>query len=104
MIAKRYEVWRWNEDGTETIIGHWTIEEFDRILFDIVTMRAGAEGRAESVIDRIDAGNSEIEKKNSAAFRDSYGEMREHFQRLVHDRTQPANIFRGIPGRRDAEG
>src|SRR5258706_14006893 len=78
MVAKRYEVWRHTENGEDVIIGHWTLEEYDRILFDITMMRAGAIGKAPDVEQRIDAHNAEIEKKASADFRDHYGPMLDH--------------------------
>lgn len=83
-LFRRYEVYRHNEDGTEESIGHWRIEEFDRILFDVVGMKASYEGKREDVISRIDAANAEVERKNSDTFRDAYGTMLDHSYRLAH--------------------
>lgn len=97
-IAKRYEVYRHNEDGSETLLAHWKIEEFDRILFDIQQMRAGAEGRIPDVIERIDLANAKTEAKNDQAIRDNLGEAIHHAASLAHDRNNPAHTFRQMPG------
>ena len=99
-IGRRYEVWRTNEDGTETRIGHWKIEEFDRILFDLTRMRMDSPGHVSAEAE-IDAHNAAIEAKRSDEARDALGEMMEHAAKLHHDTTQPRNVFRGIPGLRD---
>lgn len=100
-IAKRYEVWRHTEDGTDEPLGHWTIEEFDRILFDIVGMRASFEGKRPDVIERIDLANAKVEKANSDKFRDRYGEMLDHAKRLAHDISNPQTTFRQMGGSDD---
>jgi hypothetical protein len=98
VVARRYEVWRHNEDGTDTKIGSWLIGEFDRILFDLQQMRAGAEGRIEDVTVRIDKHNDALDKANSAKVRDAAGAMHEHALLLGHDRGNPRHTFRGMPG------
>lgn len=99
-VARRYEVFS-EKDGTPTLLGHWRMDEFHRILHDIVLMRAGATGREESVLDRIDKDNAKIEKDNSDDFRQHYGEMLDHAARLVHDRQEGPNTFRQVGGLRD---
>jgi hypothetical protein len=98
MIAKRYEVWRYNEDGTETLVAHWRIDEFDRILFDLQQMRAGAEGLIPDVIERIDVKNAKVEAANDQRIHDSLGAARDHAARLAHDLSQPKHTFRQMPG------
>lgn len=100
IIARRWEVWRHCEDGVDRIIGHWPEHDFDRIIFDLAPMRLDAPNRVSSE-DAIDAHNAEIEDKNSREAKDVIGEATEHLAKLVHDRTQPRNVFRGIPGLRD---
>lgn len=100
-IARRYEVHREYDDGRTELIGHWRMEEFDRILYDLAIMRAGAEGRTEGVLDRIDKSNAEIEAEQSRAFRDSYGEMLDHAARLTHDLQEGRSTFRQVGGLRD---
>lgn len=100
LVGRRYEVWRTNEDGTETRIMHWRIEDFDRILFDLTKMRLDSPGHV-SAEDEIDAHNDAIEQKRSDEARDALGEMMEHAAKLHHDTTQPRNVFRGMPGLRD---
>lgn len=97
IVAKRYEVWRHNEDGTDTIIGHWRMEEFDRILFDLVQMDPRTPGHV-PVEERIDKANAEVDKQNSREFQEAVGKYLDHKLRLVHDRTQPKNTFRFAEG------
>lgn len=100
--GRRYEVWRHGEDGKDVRIGHWRLEEFDRILLDMAQMDVRTPGH-ESIIDRIEAGNDEHEKKLARDFRDAYGEMLEHGHKLIHDRNNPRTTFRGLPGLRDRQ-
>jgi len=98
IVARRWEVWRHCEDGIDRMIGHWRMEEFDRILFDLARMRADSPGH-EDVVDVIERKNDENEKRIWGQWRDKQGEMMEHLAKLYHDRTQPKNVFRGMPGR-----
>lgn len=90
--GKRLEVWRDNEDGSTTLIGHWKPDEVNRVCYDLARMRVEAPGH-ESVEARIDAHNDALEAKNSAAFQDVYGEMLEYSARLHHDLNNPRNRF-----------
>lgn len=99
--GRRYEVHRHCEDGKNRLIGHWRLEEFDTIWSDMQVMAAGAAGRIASVEERIDKHNDEMERDND---RESSGFMTEamtHAAKLMHDRTQPKTVFRGMPGLRD---
>lgn len=97
IVARRWEVWRHCEDGVQRPIGTWRMEEFDRILFDLAAMRAEAPGHVD-VVDSIDAKNAANEEKVWQPFRDAQGEMTEHLAKLWHDRNNPKNVFRGMPG------
>lgn len=99
--GRRYEVHRHCEDGQVRMIGHWRLEEFDMIWPDMQKMAAGAAGRIAGVEDRIDSHNDGMERDNSRATQEAMGEMMDHAVRLVHDRTQPKNVFRQMPGLRD---
>lgn len=99
--ARRYEVWRYCEDGSEQCIGAWKLIEFPQILHDIALMRAGAEGRAVDSVARIELANQAKEKANADAYRDAAGPIMDHGARLVHDRTQPKQTFRQVGGLRD---
>lgn len=99
-VGRRYEVWRHNEDGTDTIIAHWRLEDFDRILFDLAKMRLDAPGHVDTQ-DEIDKHNAAIEADIDAKAKDSLGEMMEHAAKLHHDTNNPRNVFRQMPGLRD---
>jgi hypothetical protein len=100
VLARRYEVWRHNEDGTDTQIGHWRLEEFDRILMDIAPMRMDSPGHVDSLA-AVDAANDAHERVTSDRALDHMMEAGEHMAKLIHDTTGPRNVFRGIPGLRD---
>lgn len=97
IVARRWEVWRACEDGIDRLVGHWRMEEFDRIIFDLVRMRAEAPGHVD-VIDSIDAGNKKAEDKIWSKGHDALGTMMDHMARLHADTTGPKQVFRGIPG------
>jgi len=98
IVARRWEVWRHCEDGIDRIVGHWRLEEFDQIIFDLARMRAESAGH-EDVIERIERADATVEKANTDKFRDNYGEMLEHMSKLWHDTHEGRNVFRGMPGR-----
>lgn len=90
--ARRLEVWRWNEDGSDTLVGHWRMDEAFRITKDLAEMRVDSPGHV-SVIDRIDKHNEALEKKASDEFRDAMGALLEHAAKLHHDLNEPKNTF-----------
>lgn len=97
IVARRWEVWRHCEDGIERLIGHWRMEEFDRILYDLARMRPEAPGHEDAVL-KIEKANDENEKRLMQPGRDALGEMLEHAAKLHHDTHNPRNVFRGMPG------
>lgn len=100
VLARRYEVWRNNEDGTRSQVGHWLLEEFDRILMDLAPLRMDAPGH-EDAIDQIDKHNEALEKERDTVAVEAMMEQTEHALKLHHDTTGPKNVFRGMPGMRD---
>lgn len=100
--GRRYEVWRLNEDGQETMIGHWRLEEKDRIIFDLAQMRLDSPGHVDA-LEAIDAHNAKIERAASDKFRDHMGEAISHGADVLAERTGGKNKFRQMPGLRDAE-
>jgi hypothetical protein len=72
-------------------------EEFDRIIFDLAHMRAEAPGH-EDVIDQIERHEVENEERVWQPYREKQHEMMEHMIKLWHDRNNPKNVFRGMPG------
>lgn len=84
--GRRYEVWRRNEDGQDSMIGHWRLDEFDRIWPDMQVMRAGAEGRVDDVLTRLDKDNDARDRQATDEFNDAYGRLAEHKLALERDR------------------
>lgn len=101
-IAHRYEVYRWCEDGVDRRIGTWRMEEFGQILFDIARLRAGAEGRAEGVLDRIDKHNDAKEQRAFAKYREKGANVIERGAWLLNRlRGEPKTNFGQVGGSRD---
>jgi len=100
VLARRYAVYRHNEDGTFLRIGHWRLDEYDRILIDIAGLRAESPNH-EQTSDLIDKANEAAEKATTDAYVGVGADMLEHRMRIWHDTTQPKNRFRGMPGLRD---
>lgn len=100
ILGRRWEVWRDCEDGETRLIGAWKMNEFDRILIDLASLRMDSPGHVDT-IDQIDAHNAAVDADNSRDVQDVLGAALEHTTLLVHDRTEPRNVFRGMPGLRD---
>jgi len=97
IAARRYEVWRYCEDGSEQMVGHWRLEDFDRILLELAPMRLDAPGHV-SVLDRIDTNNDAMEKANSQRMVEALAAPLEHALKIKHDTTEGRTVFRGMPG------
>lgn len=98
--GRRIEVWRLNEDGSETMVGHWLPSEQYRILWDLAKMRADAPGHVD-VVDAIEQANQAHEAEVSTQAQESMYQALEHALRLHHDRNNPRNRFymNGDPNR-----
>lgn len=92
IVARRYEVWRWGEDGNAHLIGTWRVEDFDRILWDLAPLRLDSPGHKDA-LTAIDEHNEAVEKENSRKFKEATMEGLEHQVRLWHDRENPRNRF-----------
>lgn len=90
--GRRLEVWRHNEDGSDTLVAHWRPEEIHRVCYDLARMRVDSPGYV-SVEDRIDEHNAKLEKAASDKYVDAMSQLLDHAVRLHHDRTQPRNTF-----------
>lgn len=101
IIARRYEVWRHCEDGTDQIVGHWRLEDFDRILLDLAPLRMDSPGHVDA-LDAIDKHNEAIEKENSRKFKESAMEALSHMLDVHVEREHGKTRFRQMPGLRDA--
>lgn len=102
IVARHYEVWRHTEDGEDVMIGHWNLEDFDRILLDLAPLRLDSPGHVDA-LDAIDANNAQVEADQSRQFKDAAMEGLEHMVRLHHDINQPKNRFRQVGGMKDTE-
>lgn len=95
-VGRRLEVWRHNEDGSDTMIGHWLPREQHMVCYDLARMRVDSPGH-EDALDRIDKHNAQIEKQRSDEYRDAMGAMLEHAIHLHHDRSgAPKTTFYGM--------
>jgi hypothetical protein len=97
---RRLEVYRYCEDGTTQLIGHWHPSQAGQIPADLARMRLGRPG-AVSIIDQIDAHNDALEEAAAAARRDVLTErLARDTYRLVHDKQGHAKTSFTVPGRR----
>jgi hypothetical protein len=96
--GQRYEVWRECEDGELRIIGHWRIEERDKILLDLAVMKAAIDrpNTVDSVTDVIDASNAAKEKAVEDNFVARNFDGMEHYVRLINDTTGPRTSHFGV--------
>lgn len=100
--GRRLEVVRHNEDGSDTMIGHWRPEEQHRVCYDLARMRVDSPGH-ESVLDSIDRANAQKEAEVSKQFQEAMANLLDHAARLHHDLSNPRNRFyMGGDGRRGA--
>lgn len=100
IVARRYEVWRHTENGEDLQIGHWRLEEFDRILLDLVQMDPRTPGHVD-VTTRLEQAEKKKEKEVSDQLRDALGPMLEHQMALARDLANPQTTFYQVGGQRD---
>lgn len=97
VVARRWEVWRECEDGVERQIGHWRMEEFDRILLDLSGMRLDSPGHVDA-LDAIDKSNDAHEDAIMRDFRENYGEMTERGTKLFRELRDGKDTFYQVGG------
>lgn len=90
--GRRLEVWRHNEDGSDTIVGHWLPSEQFKIIYDLAQMRLDSPGH-QDVLDRIDKHNDAVEKAATERAQEAMIEMLDHALHLQHDRNNPKTKF-----------
>lgn len=73
----RLEVWRYNEDGTETRVAHWLPRESMMVCYDLARMRLDAPGRVDTVTE-IEKHNERLEKDASDRFNELMVETVKH--------------------------
>jgi len=81
ILGRRYEVWRNMEDGRFEMIYHCRLDEFDRILPDLVLMRMDSPAWV-SAEKRMDANNAAIEQTNADLYVERMFPMMEHLKGL----------------------
>lgn len=78
LIAEKLEVWRHNEDGSDTCLSWWEMHELGRVLWDLRLMDMHSPAY-EPALERIDRHNSHTDAERGTEIRDRYGEIAEHF-------------------------
>ena len=95
-VGRRLEVWRLNEDGSDTMVAHWLPSEQHMVCWELARMRVDSPGH-EDVVDRIDAHNDAHEAEISRRYRDGMGALLDHALHLAHDTSGEAkNTFYGM--------
>ena len=96
-MARRYEVWRHNEDGTDKRIMSRPLHLVHEILPTMVSLDPRTPGH-EATMDRIERENKKVDADKEYAIGQAHGEMTEHLWSIVHDRNNPQNTFRQVGG------
>lgn len=102
VVGYRAEVHRHNEDGTDTPILQRKIEEWHTIIPELVKIDP-ASPMFRSTHDLVVEHNDRLERERGRDIAEARGEMTEHLWKLVSDRQNGPNTFRGIPGRNPAK-
>lgn len=97
VLARRYEVWRHNEDGTDTNILSRKLTDFADIIPALVQIDPRTPGHV-GTIERIEKENKLRDKHAADAVQEAHGEATEHLWKLVADRENGRTTFRGMPG------
>lgn len=97
LLARRYEVRRHLEDGTDETIISRPLHLLHEILPALVQMDPRNPG-FKSTFDRVNEHNDARDKQAATDVREAHGEMVEHLWALAHDRSGPKTTFRQMPG------
>lgn len=92
VVAYRYEVWRHNEDGTDTELFHREAKDWHQIIPKLVGLDPRTPGHVDTATE-IETNNAKIEKDKTTAYREAHGEMAEHLWKLVADRQNGRSTF-----------
>lgn len=98
VIALRVEVWRHNEDGTDTTILQRPLERWSEIIPALVEIDP-ASPMFRDTMDRVEKHNDALHKQKGQAVREAHGEMVEHLWSIVDERRNGRHRFRQMPGR-----
>lgn len=97
VMAYRVEVHRHNEDGTDTPILQRPVEEWHTIIPELVKIDPSSP-MFRNTHDLVVEHNAAIDRERGTAIAEARGEMTEHLWKLVSDRQDGPNKFRGMPG------
>lgn len=100
MMARRYEVWRHNEDGTDLRILSRDLTHLHEILPALVKIDPRTPGH-EATMDRIERENAVIDKHREQAIGEAVGEMTEHLWNVVSERENGKQTHFQVGGSRD---
>ena len=98
LVARRYEVIRHCEDGTDQRVLSRPLELIHEIIPELVRMDPRTPG-FRSTFETVNAHNEMHDRANNDAVREAHGEHMEHLWKLVHDRANGPSTFRQMPGR-----
>lgn len=96
----RIEIWRNNEDGSESLVQHFHPSERGFVCYELARSRTDSPGYV-PVEDRIDAHNKQLEDKASRQYQDVMGTAMDHALRLNHEREFGKTKFYGLDGFRE---
>lgn len=97
VLARRYEVWRHNEDGTDTLILHRQLNAWHELIPALVQIDPRTPGHKDA-FTQVAKANEREHKAAADAVKEAHGEATEHLWKLVADRNNGRTTFRGMPG------
>jgi hypothetical protein len=96
-VAWRWEIWRHNEDGTDTRILQRPADKMTELIPELIRCDPRTPG-FEPVMDRVEKAEAAVERERSRRIQEAVGEQTEHLWKLVADRQNGKTTFRGMPG------
>lgn len=98
VLGRNYQVFRHNEDGTDTSILSRRLDQWHEIIPALVQLDPRTPGHVPTM-QRVERANAIEHKQRDDEFREAHGEATEHLWKLVADRQNGPSTFRQIPGR-----
>lgn len=97
VVARNLQVFRHNEDGTDTNILSRKLDAWHDIIPSLVQLDPRNPGHVDTMT-KVEKANAIVDKANSTAVAEAHGEAAEHLWKLVADREHGKTTFRQMPG------
>jgi len=95
--GRRYEVWRRNEDGTNTALLQRKLQDWHTIIPKLVEMDPRTPGHVPTM-DRVEKANKIEHKARADDIKEAHGEHMEHLWSILQERTAGRLTHRQVGG------